>query len=123
MPVALALDAAAVPAAVPEAVPLDLAAVPVAVPARIEELTAALKVWPKVGRATLPLTFQRPLVEAGHAGGERLGEYAEAFTPDGERVFHWLLRLLKSGLTGVGVPDLVYPSGGALVAVAATDGP
>lgn len=31
--------------------------------------SAALNVWPRVGRGTLPLTSQTPLVYGGHAGG------------------------------------------------------
>lgn len=31
--------------------------------------SAALNVWPIVGRGTLPLTSQAPLVYGGHAGG------------------------------------------------------
>jgi len=49
-----------------------------------------------------------------------LGWYAADWTPEGLTVFQALMRFEKSGLIGVGVPDLEYPPAGAAESSAST---
>ena len=108
IPVWLAEAAAPVPVEEPVLrLPLLLVRVPVApevADAGTELVAWASKVWPIVGRATLPLTSHAMEVYAGHSGAEFEGEYADSETPEGVRVFQWLERFWKSGEIGVGVP-------------------
>jgi hypothetical protein len=68
-------------AALPVAVPVD--ADPAAVPVPL-----TCNVCPTLGNFTSPSTSHPPAVELGHAGGVKLGEYAELATPVGVRVAH-----------------------------------
>ena len=89
------------PEAVPDALEPDVAAPDVA-------LAVLDPVWPRVGNEALASTVQPLAVVAGQAGRVlELSVYAERGVPVGVRVAHWLLRLLKSGETGVGVPERV----------------
>lgn len=66
----------------------ELALVPVAEAWLLVPEPEATNFCPTVGRATLPLTFQRPGVDDGQAGAVNDGEYAATETPVGASVAH-----------------------------------
>jgi hypothetical protein len=78
---------------------------------------------PITGSGLLASTSHVSGVALGQAGALRLGLYAAALTPEGTADCHWDLRLLKSGTTGVGVPERGHPSGGAPGEEGSTWGP
>ena len=91
----------AIPALAPVESPLELAGLAslgeVGVGPAVEEVWEALlveRVWIILGSAISPSTNQPPAVELGHAGGVKVGEYAELATPVGGKVAHWLCRLV-----------------------------
>ena len=104
------------PLALPFFVVVADAAEPVALDVTLAVLLAAVPlllicwVCPTLGSATSPSTNHPPAVLLGHAGGVRLGEYADEATPVGVRVAHWDWRFVKSGATGVGIPVREIPA-------------